>query len=57
MNFDDLILESEDQSVEISQNNAKHISNVEMYILMMDMHTLFPLIRKMISETYAFYIT
>ena len=42
MNFAGLILYLKDQCVEIVHNNALHISNVLLHILMMDIHTLLP---------------
>ena len=56
MNCYDKIINLEYQSVGIGHNNAKHISNVVMHILVMDMHTLFPLPCHILSKTYAFHV-
>ena len=51
-----MILDLEDQSVDIEQNNSKHIYNVVMHILMIDMHILLTLPCQILSETYAFHM-
>ena len=56
MDYANLILELEDPSLEIAHNNAKHISNVVMHSLIMDMHTLLPSQCQMLSETYDLHV-
>ena len=56
MNYDNLILDLEDQYIEIAHTNAKQISNVVIHILMMDIHTFLTLPCQIMSETYAYQV-
>ena len=56
MNYDDLILDLEYQSIEIAHTNAKQISNVVIHISMMDIHTFLTLPCHIMSETYVYQV-
>ena len=56
VNCDDIILNLEDQYMEIVHNNTRHISNVVMHILIIDMQTFFSYPYQILFGIYAYHV-